>query len=223
MSGGRWKKRAGDLGRTRQPKADCKSIIETKGGEQIYYEDTYEEQVNEEEGSPKVFVFDSFLTKIGCLAAVIIVIILIGSMFAVALRFIGLHHYDPPYLSDQKCFRKRGQKMNIIQEVNQAREQIVKYRQDLHRCPETAFEEYETTAYIKRQLDAMGISYKPLYPTGIVAEIGKGREAGALRADIDALKVEEETGCSFGSEHQDICMPADMTGMQPFFWAQPVF
>ena len=84
--------------------------------------------------------------------------------------------------------------MNIIQEVNQAREQIVKYRQDLHRCPETAFEEYETTAYIKRQLDAMGISYKPLYPTGIVAEIGKGMEAAALRADIDALKVEEETG-----------------------------
>ena len=71
------------------PRLIAKSIIETKGGEQIYYEDTYVEQVNEEEGSPKVFVFDSFLTKIGCLAAVIIVIILIGSMFAVALRFIG--------------------------------------------------------------------------------------------------------------------------------------
>lgn len=71
------------------PRLIAKSIIETKGGERIYYEDTYEEQVNEEEGSPKVFVFDSFLTKIGCLAAVIIVIILIGSMFAVALRFIG--------------------------------------------------------------------------------------------------------------------------------------
>ena len=71
------------------PRLIAKSIIETKGGEQIYYEDTYEEQVNEEEGSPKVFVFDSFLTKIGGLAAVIIVIILIGSVFAVALRFIG--------------------------------------------------------------------------------------------------------------------------------------
>lgn len=71
------------------PRLIAKSIIETKGGEQIYYEDTYEEQVNEEEGSPRVFVFDSFLTKIGCLAAVIIVIVLIGSVFAVALRFIG--------------------------------------------------------------------------------------------------------------------------------------
>ena len=71
------------------PRLIAKSIIETKGGEQIYYEDTYEEQVNEEEGSSKVFVFHSFLTKIGCLAAVIIVIILIGSVFAVALRFIG--------------------------------------------------------------------------------------------------------------------------------------
>lgn len=71
------------------PRLIAKSIIETKGGEQIYYEDTYEEQVNEEEGSPRVFVFDSFLTKIGCLAAVIIVIMLIGSIFVVALRFIG--------------------------------------------------------------------------------------------------------------------------------------
>ena len=92
--------------------------------------------------------------------------------------------------------------MNIIQEVNQARERIVKYRQDLHRCPETAFEEYETTAYIKRQLDAMGISYTPLYPTGIVAKIGEGRISAALRADIDALKVKEETECPFSSEHQ---------------------
>lgn len=71
------------------PRLIAKSIIETKGGEQIYYEDTYEEQVNEEEGSPRVFVFDSFLTKIGCLAAVIIVIMLIGSIFVVALRFVG--------------------------------------------------------------------------------------------------------------------------------------
>ena len=71
------------------PRLIAKSIIETKGGEQIYYEDTYEEQVNEEEGSPKVFVFDSFLTTIGCLAAVIIVIIQVSSVFAVALRFIG--------------------------------------------------------------------------------------------------------------------------------------
>lgn len=92
--------------------------------------------------------------------------------------------------------------MDIIQEVNQARERIVKYRQDLHRYPETAFEEYETTAYIKRQLDAMGISYTPLYPTGIVARIGEGRISAALRADIDALKVKEETECPFSSEHQ---------------------
>lgn len=71
------------------PRLIAKSIIETKGGEQIYYEDTYEEQVNEDEGAPKVFVFDSFIAKIGCLAALIIVLVLIGSIFAVALRFIG--------------------------------------------------------------------------------------------------------------------------------------
>lgn len=71
------------------PRLIAKSIIETKGGEQIYYEDTYEEPAEEEQGSQKVFIFDSFLSKIGCLAALIIVIVLIGSVFAVALRFIG--------------------------------------------------------------------------------------------------------------------------------------
>lgn len=113
-------------------------------------------------------------------------------------------HYDPPsYLSDQKCFRKEVRAENEYHSGSKPGQRAGrKVQAGSYRCPETAFEEYETTAYIKRQLDAMGISYKPLYPTGIVAEIGKGREAAALRADIDALKVEEETGCSFGSEHQ---------------------
>lgn len=71
------------------PRLIAKSIIETKGGEQIYYEDTYEEPAGEEQSSSKIFVFDSFLSKIGCLAALIIVVVLVGSVFAVALRFIG--------------------------------------------------------------------------------------------------------------------------------------
>lgn len=90
--------------------------------------------------------------------------------------------------------------MDIIREVNAAMEQIVQYRQDLHRHPETAFEEQKTTRYIKRQLQEMNIPYTSLNPTGAVAEIGEGSRVIALRADIDALRVEEETGCPFMSE-----------------------
>lgn len=91
--------------------------------------------------------------------------------------------------------------MDIIREVNESMEQIKKYREDLHRIPETAFEEFETTEYIKRQLQKMGISYTEMHPTGVVAEIGSGSKTIALRADIDALHVTEDTGCSFASEN----------------------
>lgn len=91
--------------------------------------------------------------------------------------------------------------IDIIQEVNGARDRIIRYRQELHRCPETAFKEYETTAYIKRRLDEMEISYTPLCPTGVVAEVGQGQEVIALRTDIDALEVEEDTECFFASEN----------------------
>lgn len=91
--------------------------------------------------------------------------------------------------------------MDIIREVNDAMEQIIQYRKDLHRHPETAFEEQKTTGYIKRQLREMKIPYTSLNPTGAVAEVGEGSRVIALRADIDALQVNEETGCPFASEN----------------------
>ncbi|MBS7007591.1 M20 metallopeptidase family protein [Anaerostipes sp.] len=91
--------------------------------------------------------------------------------------------------------------MDIIREVNAAMKQIIQYREDLHRHPETAFKEQKTTDYIKRRLQEMKIPYTPLDPTGAVAEIGEGSRVIALRADIDALQVKEDTGCSFVSEH----------------------
>lgn len=71
---------------------------------------------------------------------------------------------------------------------------IVEYRQHLHRHPELSFREYETSAFIKRCLDSVGVTWAPVAGTGIVAII-KGDLAGdeviALRADIDALPIAE--------------------------------
>ncbi|WP_417676833.1 M20 aminoacylase family protein [Pseudodonghicola sp.] len=77
-------------------------------------------------------------------------------------------------------------------------------RQDLHRHPETAFEEHRTADIVARRLAEMGIEiHRGLGGTGVVGTL-KGKRPGqrviALRADMDALFIEEQTGLPYASE-----------------------
>lgn len=79
---------------------------------------------------------------------------------------------------------------------------LVAIRRRLHQYPELAYEEMRTTQAIREWLAEAGIDVAE-YPlkTGVVAEV-KGREDGpivALRADIDALPIQEETGLPYAS------------------------
>ncbi len=81
---------------------------------------------------------------------------------------------------------------------------MVRIRRHLHQWPELAFQEEKTSAYICERLDELGISYRRgVARTGIVATItGRDRDKGggvALRADMDALPIEEKTGLPFAS------------------------
>lgn len=80
---------------------------------------------------------------------------------------------------------------------------LAEFRRDLHRYPELSMQEVETTRKIKEFLLNEGITVLPLeLPVGVLAEI-EGDEDGptvALRADIDALPVQEETGLPYASE-----------------------
>ncbi len=78
------------------------------------------------------------------------------------------------------------------------------YRRTIHKNPELSFREFETSKFIQAKLDELGISYEILAETGIVAMIGKGDKCVALRADIDALPVVEETGYDFASSNNGI-------------------
>jgi len=87
------------------------------------------------------------------------------------------------------------------------KEHLVQFRRELHRHPELAFQEKQTAERICRELDRLGITYKSgVAETGILAEIpgGDGGPAVALRADIDALPILEETGLAFASEHEGV-------------------
>lgn len=82
-------------------------------------------------------------------------------------------------------------------------------RRKIHRFPELSYKETRTASLVCRELERMNIPYRRLALTGIRAEIkGKGKKvpAGcvALRADMDALPIRENTGLPFCSEHQGI-------------------
>lgn len=81
-------------------------------------------------------------------------------------------------------------------------EDLAKTCQQIHQHPEVSEDEHETTIFLKGYLRKLGI--EPLnYPlkTGLIAEIGSGHPIIALRADIDALPIQENTGLSYASEN----------------------
>jgi amidohydrolase len=81
-------------------------------------------------------------------------------------------------------------------------EQLTGIRRHLHRHPELSNEEVETTKYIISQLEQAGITIIDYgLKTGVIAEVGglHGGPVVALRADIDALPIQEETGLPYAS------------------------
>ena len=91
-----------------------------------------------------------------------------------------------------------------VRSAERLADRLTAIRRELHRHPELSHEEFETTARIRGWLEAAGIRIAERYPlrTGVVAEVGGLREGPvvALRADIDALPIREETGLPFASE-----------------------
>lgn len=95
--------------------------------------------------------------------------------------------------------------MNTIRERIEAMYPLlVDTRRHLHRHPELSFQEFETSAFIKQRLTELDIPWRAVAGTGVVAHIGAGSHCVALRADIDALPMTEETGLDYASERAGV-------------------
>ena len=96
--------------------------------------------------------------------------------------------------------------MDIKTLAEQYNDYIIDRRRYYHTCPELSGEEKNTRAHLKEDLEALGITDIHEMETcyGLTATIhgGKPGKTVALRADIDALPVKEETGLPFASHNE---------------------
>ena len=81
--------------------------------------------------------------------------------------------------------------------------EFIQLRRDIHRYPELAFEEHRTSELVASKLEAWGYSvHRGLGGTGVVGTLQRGnsKRSLGLRADMDALPIQEKTGLDWASQ-----------------------
>ena len=94
------------------------------------------------------------------------------------------------------------QTSKIISEAKEIQSWIVEKRRTIHRHPELMYEEFETSKLVQKTLSDLDITFeKDIAITGVVGIVGNGNSPCiALRADMDALPIHEETDIDFKSK-----------------------
>ena len=90
----------------------------------------------------------------------------------------------------------------VMKAAHAIEEALITIRRDIHRQPELALQEYKTAKYIADRLRALGCEVTENVGSTGVAGLLRGRESGktlAIRADMDALPIKEETEHGFCS------------------------
>ena len=97
--------------------------------------------------------------------------------------------------------------MDLSRYFRETEPTIINFRRWFHQHPERSLQEDRTAEKIREELDGLGIPHVDLPPSHGVVGVIRGREGGktiALRADTDALPVQEKTGLPFASRHDGL-------------------
>jgi len=96
---------------------------------------------------------------------------------------------------------------NLLQALQARAGEFISLRRDIHRHPELAFEEHRTAALVADKLEGWGYRvHRGIGGTGVVATLVRGRGTGRLgiRADMDALPIDEASGAGWTSVHAGV-------------------
>lgn len=91
----------------------------------------------------------------------------------------------------------------LLEQARSEQAYLSDLRRELHRCPELAMQETRTAAVIERELDRLDIPHTRIGPTGVLGVLrgtGTGGGTVALRADIDALPIQEANDVEYRSQ-----------------------
>ena len=91
---------------------------------------------------------------------------------------------------------------DLLQALGAQADEFIAVRRDIHRHPEMGYKEYRTSDLVAEQLEKFGYKVtRGLGGTGVVGQLqrGSGRKTLGLRADMDALPIDEATGLPYAS------------------------
>src|ERR1019366_718130 len=98
--------------------------------------------------------------------------------------------------------------MPIINRIAEFHTDMTEWRRDLHAHPELSMQEFRTSAMVQEKLKSFGVDeiITGLATTGVVGVIraGTSDRAIGLRADMDALPIQEETGLEYASQNPNV-------------------
>ncbi len=89
----------------------------------------------------------------------------------------------------------------MLKQAHALSEELIEWRRDFHKHPELGFDVHRTAKIVADELERLGYRVRRgVGKTGVVADLGEGGKMVALRADMDALPIEEQNQTDYASQ-----------------------